>query len=118
VSISVLKFGGTSVKNISRIHHVADVVAKCGSKKCVVVVSAMGDTTDHLYSLAKQCATVPNKRELDLLLATGEQVSIALLALTLQERESMQNPTRVLKLVSQLIIRTAQRESWTSAETP
>jgi len=86
VSISVLKFGGTSVKNISRIHHVADVVAQCGSKKCVVVVSAMGDTTDHLYSLAKQCATVPNKRELDLLLATGEQVSIALLALTLQER--------------------------------
>ncbi|CAN5237220.1 aspartate kinase [soil metagenome] len=86
MSISVLKFGGTSVKNISRIHHVADVVAKCGSKKCVVVVSAMGDTTDHLYSLAKQCATVPNKRELDLLLSTGEQVSIALLALTLQEK--------------------------------
>ena len=86
MSISVLKFGGTSVKNISRIHHVADVVAQCGSKKCVVVVSAMGDTTDHLYSLAKQCAAVPNKRELDLLLATGEQVSIALLALTLQER--------------------------------
>lgn len=86
MSISVLKFGGTSVKNISRIHHVADVVAKCGSAKSVVVVSAMGDTTDYLYSLAKQCATVPNKRELDLLLSTGEQVSIALLALTLQEK--------------------------------
>ncbi|MBS1957078.1 MAG: aspartate kinase [Cyanobacteria bacterium SZAS-4] len=86
MSISVLKFGGTSVKNISRIHHVADVIAQCDSKKCVVVVSAMGDTTDHLYNLAKQCATIPNKRELDLLLATGEQVSIALLALTLQEK--------------------------------
>lgn len=86
MSISVLKFGGTSVKNISRIHHVADVVAGNRSKKCVVVVSAMGDTTDYLYSLAKQCSTVPNKRELDLLLATGEQVSIALLALTLQEK--------------------------------
>lgn len=86
MSISVLKFGGTSVKNISRIHHVADIIAQCDSKKRVVVVSAMGDTTDYLYGLAKQCATVPNRRELDLLLATGEQVSIALLALTLQER--------------------------------
>lgn len=86
MSISVLKFGGTSVKNISRIHHVADVVAQCGSEKCVVVVSAMGDTTDHLYGLAKQCATIPNKRELDLLLSTGEQVSIALLAIALQEK--------------------------------
>ena len=84
--ISVLKFGGTSVKNIGRIHHVADVIARRTNQKCLVVVSAMGDTTDHLYSLAKQCATFPDKRELDLLLSTGEQVSIALLALTLRER--------------------------------
>jgi aspartate kinase len=86
VSISVLKFGGTSVKNISRIHHVADVIARNSAQKCLVVVSAMGDTTDHLYSLAKQCSASPDKRELDLLLSTGEQVSIALLALALREK--------------------------------
>lgn len=88
MSISVLKFGGTSVKSISRIQHVADVVAGALSKqnKCIVVVSAMGDTTDYLYGLAKQCTITPDKRELDLLLSTGEQVSIALLALTLKSR--------------------------------
>lgn len=83
--VSVVKFGGTSIKNVGRIQHVADVIAKI-KDKCLVVASAMGDTTDHLYSLAKQCAIHPDKRELDLLLATGEQVSIALLALTLRER--------------------------------
>jgi aspartate kinase len=83
--ISVLKFGGTSVKNIGRINHVVDVVSK-QNNKCLVVVSAMGDTTDHLYELAKRFSTSPNKREVDLLLSTGEQVSIALLAIALQER--------------------------------
>jgi len=83
--VSVVKFGGTSIKNVGRIQHVADVISKINDK-CLVVASAMGDTTDHLYGLAKQCAIHPDKRELDLLLATGEQVSIALLALTLRER--------------------------------
>lgn len=84
--VTVLKFGGTSVKNIGRIHHVADVIARVANRKCLVVVSAMGDTTDHLYNLAKQCSVTPDKRELDLLLSTGEQVSIALLALALREK--------------------------------
>jgi len=83
--ISVLKFGGTSVKNIGRINHVVDIVSK-QKNKCVVVVSAMGDTTDYLYDLAKRISTTPNKREVDLLLSTGEQVSIALLTIALQER--------------------------------
>jgi aspartate kinase len=83
--IFVLKFGGTSVKSIARINHVVDIVSQLKTK-CVVVVSAMGDTTDYLYDLAKQCSTTPNKREVDLLLSTGEQVSIALLAIALQER--------------------------------
>ena len=85
--VTVLKFGGSSVKNIGRIHHVAGVIrrAQSAQRKCVVVVSAMGDTTDHLYGLAKQCSVSPDKRELDLLLSTGEQVAIALLALTLRE---------------------------------
>lgn len=82
--VLVLKFGGTSVKNISRIQHVAEIIAAQTCKKCVVVVSAMGDTTDYLYKMAKQCSTYPDKRELDLLLSTGEQISISLLTIALQ----------------------------------
>jgi len=82
--IIVLKFGGTSVKNLARMQHVSEVIAACAPKKCVVVVSAMGDTTDFLLSLAGRCAEIPDKRELDVLLSTGEQVSIALLALRLR----------------------------------
>lgn len=85
-NISVLKFGGTSVKTIGRIAHVAEIVAKRARiSKVIVVVSAMGDTTDYLVNLAKQCCAAPDRRELDVLLATGEQTSIALLALTLKK---------------------------------
>jgi aspartate kinase len=83
-NIKVLKFGGTSVKSAARMEHVAKIVAeKTATSPCLVVVSAMGDTTDYLLKLAMQCAPIPDKRELDLLLSTGEQISIALLALTL-----------------------------------
>ncbi|HEY9791008.1 MAG TPA: aspartate kinase [Candidatus Obscuribacterales bacterium] len=82
--VSVLKFGGTSVKNIGRIRHVAEIVAANPSEKKLVILSAMGDTTDHLLALSLECAEDPDKRELDLLLSTGEQVSIVLLALTLK----------------------------------
>jgi aspartate kinase len=83
--IAVLKFGGTSVKNIARIQHVAGIIDAIRQRQPVlVVVSAMGDTTDYLIKLAKQCASVPDKRELDLLLSTGEQISIALLSMTLR----------------------------------
>lgn len=82
--IAVLKFGGTSVKNIGRIQHVCDIIANVSKKQRVlVVVSAMGDTTDYLVKLAKQCTGTPDKRELDLLLSTGEQISISLVAMTL-----------------------------------
>jgi aspartate kinase len=82
--IAVLKFGGTSVKSIGRIAHVAEIVDSVRRKQPVlVVVSAMGDTTDYLIKMAKQCATAPDKRELDLLLSTGEQISISLLSMTL-----------------------------------
>jgi aspartate kinase len=86
--VIVLKFGGTSVKSIVRIQHVAEIIAQRSVKegaKCVVVVSAMGDTTDYLYKLAKQCSVHPDKRELDLLLSSGEQISISLLAIVLQQ---------------------------------
>lgn len=81
----VVKFGGTSVKNIGRIQHVAEILAsKARQQPVLVVVSAMGDTTDYLLKLAQQCAPSPDSRELDLLLSTGEQISIALLAMTLR----------------------------------
>lgn len=84
--IKVLKFGGSSVKNIARIEHVADIIAGYKPNPVVVVVSAMGDTTDHLLNLARQCSTTPDQRELDLLLSTGEQVSIVLLSLILKKK--------------------------------
>jgi aspartate kinase len=83
--IAVLKFGGTSVKSIGRIQHVCDIIANTAkTQPTLVVVSAMGDTTDYLVKLAKQCSGTPDKRELDLLLSTGEQISIALVAMTLR----------------------------------
>jgi aspartate kinase len=80
----VVKFGGTSVKNIGRIQHVAEIVKKLSTTApVVVVVSAMGDTTDYLLKLAQQSSSKPDQRELDLLLSTGEQISITLLAMML-----------------------------------
>jgi aspartate kinase len=82
----VLKFGGTSVKTAARIKNVANIAAKAAEKDpVVVVVSAMGDTTDYLVKLGQQISRSPNKRELDMLLATGEQISIALVAMALNE---------------------------------
>ena len=83
-NIAVLKFGGTSVKSPARMKHVADIIASHPAKKLLVTVSAMGSTTDSLINLACQCSPDPDKRELDLLLSTGEQVAITLLTLTLQ----------------------------------
>jgi aspartate kinase len=82
----VQKFGGTSVKSVARIKNVAKIVARAAKENhLVVVVSAMGDTTDYLVKLARQASDAPDRRELDALLATGEQISIALLAMTLNE---------------------------------
>ncbi|MDR3616529.1 MAG: aspartate kinase [Candidatus Obscuribacterales bacterium] len=83
--LSVLKFGGTSVKSVPRIQHVAEIAQKrLKDGPLIIVVSAMGDTTDYLLKLAKQCASNPDKRELDSLLSTGEQISITLLSIVLQ----------------------------------
>lgn len=83
--VRVLKFGGTSVKNIARIQHVSEIIAR-ETGPVLAVVSAMGDTTDYLIKLAHQCAAEPEARELDHLLAVGEQISIALLAIALNAR--------------------------------
>ncbi|HZS93436.1 MAG TPA: aspartate kinase [Chloroflexota bacterium] len=83
----VQKFGGSSLKNPERIGAVADRVAATAERQpLVVVVSAMGDTTDHLIDLARDIAPTPERREIDMLLATGEQVSASLLAMALHAR--------------------------------
>lgn len=86
MGIIVQKFGGSSVADAERIKRVAKrvVETKKLGHKVVAVVSAMGDNTDHLISLARQVSDAPPEREMDMLLATGEQVSIALLAMAIQ----------------------------------
>ncbi|MCU9594663.1 aspartate kinase [Caldibacillus thermolactis] len=88
MGIIVQKFGGTSVATVEKILNVADRVLdeRKRGNNVVVVVSAMGKSTDELISLAKQVSTKPSKRELDMLVTTGEQVTIALLAMALHEK--------------------------------
>ncbi|UFN69137.1 aspartate kinase [Vibrio alginolyticus] len=83
----VQKFGGTSVGSIERIHQVAEhiIKAKNDGNQVVVVVSAMSGETNRLMDLAKQIDSVPTARKLDVLLSAGEQVSMALLAMTLNK---------------------------------
>jgi aspartate kinase len=83
----VLKFGGTSVGDAEKITRVASIIAAEHNKgqRIVVVVSAMGHSTDHLVDLAKAITPNPSGREYDALLATGEMVSTALMAMALQQ---------------------------------
>lgn len=83
--IIVQKFGGSSVANPERMRRVAKRVGETAAagNKVVVIVSAMGDTTDDLIALAKELSADPPRREMDMLLSTGEQQSIALLTMTL-----------------------------------
>lgn len=84
--IIVQKFGGTSVADVEKIKNVARAVIreKENGNDVVVVVSAMGHTTDHLVKMAKDLNPNPSAREMDMLLSTGEGVSIALLAMAIQ----------------------------------
>ena len=82
----VQKFGGTSVKSLARIKNVARIIARAAERGSIVaVISAMGDTTDYLVKLAHQASSSPSRRELDALLATGEQISAALVAMALND---------------------------------
>src|ERR1700704_4550581 len=85
MSIIVQKYGGSSVGNTERIKNVAARVAKYrgNGDQVVVVVSAMSGVTDNLIKLAKEIMPLPNEREMDVLLATGEQTTIALTAMAL-----------------------------------
>src|SRR5947199_5334501 len=87
MSLIVQKFGGTSVADVDRIRHVAGIVGatRAAGRDVVVVVSAMAGETNRLLALARQAARTPDERESDALVATGEQVTAALLALALRD---------------------------------
>jgi aspartate kinase len=88
MALIVQKYGGTSVGSVERIHRVADQVAEARRQghDLVVVLSAMSGETDRLLRLAHEVTAVPDDRELDMLLSTGERVTIALLAMDLRGR--------------------------------
>ncbi len=109
--IVVMKFGGTSVGDVARIKHVADLIAQFKGDNpgvgVVVVLSAMAGETNKLLALAKGCVEHPVPRELDVLLASGEQVTVSLLAMRLS---SIGIPAKSL-LGSQLRIVTDERHT-------
>ena len=86
MALIVQKFGGTSVADLERIRNVAKRTAKTFDQgnDVVVILSAMAGVTDNLINMANQASESPDKRELDVLLATGEQTTAALLAITLK----------------------------------
>jgi len=88
MTLYVQKFGGTSVGSVERIEHTADIVkaTRDSGIDVVVVLSAMSGETNRLIALAREIQPKPNPRELDMLLATGEQITIALLAMALEKR--------------------------------
>ena len=87
MSLIVQKFGGSSVADTERLFNVADIVTSTYARgdDVVVVVSAQGDTTDDLIEKAKEINPNPSKREMDVLLANGEQISISLLAMAIEK---------------------------------
>ncbi|MBE7035074.1 MAG: aspartate kinase [Ruminococcaceae bacterium] len=87
MSLIVQKFGGSSVANAERVYNVASIITdtyKAGNQ-VVVVLSAQGDTTDDLIAKAKEINPSPSKREMDMLLSTGEQISVALMAMAIEK---------------------------------
>ena len=87
MSIIVQKFGGSSVADKEKLMNVANIISKTYDEgnQVVVVVSAQGKTTDSLVKKAEEITNMPNKREIDVLLSTGEQITISLLAITLEK---------------------------------
>ena len=87
MALIVQKFGGSSVANAERVRNVAGRIVKTyrEGNDVVVVLSAQGDTTDELIEKAKEISEKPSKREMDMLLSTGEQISIALMAMAIEK---------------------------------
>ena len=129
MALIVMKFGGPSVGSIERIRNVAARVIRTSQAghRLVVVVSAMSGETDRLMGLAKEIASTPDTRELDVLLATGEQASMALLGMALDDKghparsftggqvriltDSAFNKARILEIDNQNILKTLDEGS-------
>jgi aspartate kinase len=127
MALIVQKYGGTSVANAERMKNVARRIAAARDKgdQVVVVVSAMGDTTDELIELAHQVSKQPSERELDVLLSTGELVSSTLLAMALRDMgyeaislsgaqagiqtDSAYSRARILKIESQRVVKELEK---------
>ena len=121
MSVIVKKFGGTSVSSVIKIKNIAKNIRKDykNGKKIVVVLSAMGKSTDKLVSLAKKSSKNPNPRDYDMLVSTGEQVSISILSMILNdlgmkavpltgwqagiETDSTHNSARIAKIMTKKI---------------
>src|SRR5436190_16140376 len=88
MEIVVQKYGGSSVADVPKLERVADRIARTAreGKRVCVVVSAMGRTTDQLLALSREITDSPPRRELDMLLSTGERIAMALLAMAIQKR--------------------------------
>ena len=88
MDLIVQKFGGTSVANAERVEHVADLITRTYDKgnNVLAVVSAQGKFTDVLVDKANEINPKGSRREMDVLLSAGEQISIALLALAIEKR--------------------------------
>ena len=108
MKIVVLKFGGTSVGTIKRIKHVANIIKKECDKgnKLIVVVSAMAGRTNELIDLSKEISNDFSKREMDVLLSSGEQVTCALLTASLIDLKikfgSIPKPMQILAAATTL----------------
>lgn len=87
MSVIVQKYGGSSVADVDKLRYVAQRVMQTQAQghEVVVVVSAMGDTTDDLLAMAKKVSANPDRRELDMLLSAGERISMALLSMAIRE---------------------------------
>ena len=87
MSLIVQKFGGSSVADADKVRNVARIITETYRKghQVVVVLSAQGDTTDDLIDKAREINPKPSKREMDMLLATGEQISISLMAMAIEQ---------------------------------
>ena len=88
MKVIVQKYGGTAVETVEKVQKIANAIInrKKEGYSIVVVVSAMGKTTNRLIELAKTVSAKPDKRELDMLMATGEQVSVSILSMVLKEK--------------------------------
>jgi aspartokinase len=113
VALIVQKFGGTSVGSLERIEQVADKVARFrrDGHDVVVVVSAMSGETNRLLGLAHEIQAQPVPRELDALLATGEQVTTALLAMALHKRGRPRKSYTARRCASSRTMHTPRRAS-------